>query len=91
MSVSRIFVFYRFQTLSICRLAKVCKICLILAVFISYGLQGYVIVDIVWLQKLKSRAEGKKHECCYEYTVRYAIVVASGMHRCDAGGCGSAR
>lgn len=63
----------------ISRLAKICKICLILAVFISYGLQGYVIVDIVWLQKLKLRVLGNKRECWYEYIVRYSIVVASGM------------
>lgn len=47
--------------------------------FISYGLQGYVIVDIVWLQKLKLRVLGNKRECWYEYMVRYSIVVASGM------------
>lgn len=65
--------------MSICRLVKVCRVCFILAVFISYGLNGYVIVDILWLQKLKARADGK-HDCCYEYMVRYAIVLASGMY-----------
>lgn len=59
--------------------ALVCRCFFLVAVFISYALQGYVIIAILWRVYLEKRFEGNKRSCCYEYLIRYAIVIVSGM------------
>lgn len=64
------------------------KMLFTLAVLISYGLQGYVIVDILWNNHFRMRYEGTDSECRYEYMLRYAIVFSScacveGTKDCD--------
>lgn len=59
--------------------ALVCRCFFLVAVFISYSLQGYVIVAILWRVYLQKRFEGNPRACLYEYLVRYAIVLVSAI------------
>lgn len=50
--------------------------------YISYGLQGYVIVDIIWGHYLKSKFAERDDGCRYEYGLRYGIVTVSCKCEC---------
>ncbi|KAK4880650.1 hypothetical protein RN001_008796 [Aquatica leii] len=49
------------------------------AIFISYGLQGFVPVDIMWNRYLCKRLSHLKHAWICEYTLRAALVIVTGV------------
>ncbi|XP_018325395.1 proton-coupled amino acid transporter-like protein CG1139 [Agrilus planipennis] len=55
-------------------LAKVVKILYSIAIYISYGLQGYVPVDILWNTYIVKKLEGSKHLLVWEYALRISSV-----------------
>lgn len=57
--------------------AKVCKLIFSLAIFITYALQCYVPLDILWEQRLKRRLEKSNHLLLWEYVFRTLIVVGT--------------
>lgn len=59
------------------RLAQVVKITLALAIFISYGLQCYVAVDITWNDYIGKRLEGNKYKTYWESFCRTCIVLVT--------------
>jgi proton-coupled amino acid transporter len=48
-----------------------------LAIFISYGLQGYVPVAIIWNTYVVKRLEGSTHLIAWEYLLRFACVIVT--------------
>ncbi|XP_049812110.1 proton-coupled amino acid transporter-like protein CG1139 isoform X1 [Schistocerca nitens] len=61
------------------KLAQSVKIMFAFAIFITYALQCYVPLEILWYKGLKRRFEkcSKKKQLFYEYVVRTAIVIAT--------------
>lgn len=57
-----------------CRLAIIIDVLFTVAIFMSYALQGYVIVEIVWHQSLKEKYPNKKHDLMYEYAIRLLVI-----------------
>lgn len=57
------------------RATKVALVAYVIAIFISYALQCYVPVDILWNQYLKPKlqARGCKHLKLWEYVLRIAL------------------
>ncbi|KAK4872814.1 hypothetical protein RN001_014843 [Aquatica leii] len=47
------------------------------AIFISYGLQGFVPVDIMWNRYLSKRLSHLKHAWICEYILRIALVIVT--------------
>ncbi|CAH0546040.1 unnamed protein product [Brassicogethes aeneus] len=45
------------------------------AIFISYGLQGYVPVQILWTNYILPKLENSKHKLGWEYLLRFGCVV----------------
>ncbi|XP_034255798.1 proton-coupled amino acid transporter-like protein CG1139 isoform X2 [Thrips palmi] len=58
-------------------LAQICKLIFSLAIFITYALQCYVPLDILWEQRLKRRLEKSNHLLLWEYVFRTAIVIGT--------------
>ncbi|XP_030746004.1 proton-coupled amino acid transporter-like protein CG1139 isoform X2 [Sitophilus oryzae] len=58
-------------------LAQIIIISYSIAIYISYGLQGYVPVQIVWTNYIVKRLDNtsEKMKTCYEYLLRIACVV----------------
>ncbi|XP_037906992.1 proton-coupled amino acid transporter-like protein CG1139 isoform X2 [Hermetia illucens] len=55
-------------------LAIIIDVLFTVAIFMSYALQGYVIVEIVWHQSLKEKYPNKKHDLMYEYAIRLLVI-----------------
>lgn len=51
------------------------KISLALAIFVTYGLQCYVAVDITWNEYLAPKFEKNSRKVIWEYAVRTVIVL----------------
>lgn len=47
------------------------------AIFISYGLQGYVPVEIIWKQYVQPRIKDSSKQPQYELGIRFAVVIAT--------------
>lgn len=58
-------------------IAQSVKIIFALATFISYGLQGYVPVAIIWGTYLSKRFENSNRKLQWELLVRILIVIAT--------------
>ncbi|KAG4071463.1 hypothetical protein HA402_011617 [Bradysia odoriphaga] len=56
-------------------LAKCVRVMFALATFISYGLQGYVPVSIVWGTYLSKLCENSDYKIYYEFAVRLLLVL----------------
>lgn len=54
-----------------------CKLIFSLAIFITYALQCYVPLDILWEQRLKRRLEKSNHLLLWEYVFRTLIVIGT--------------
>lgn len=52
-----------------------------MATFISYALQGYVPITIVWGTYLRKRWENSEHEIYYEFAVRILFVLITSGSR----------
>lgn len=59
------------------RIAQAVKIIFAIATFISYGLQGYVPVSIIWGTYLSKKYEHSDRKLCMEFTTRILIVIAT--------------
>lgn len=57
------------------RLAQSVKLIFAVAIFITYALQCYVPVEIVWNQYLKKHMEDSKSKLLVEYILRTVIVI----------------
>ncbi|GJQ79448.1 hypothetical protein Trydic_g16306 [Trypoxylus dichotomus] len=55
--------------------AQVIKILYALAIFITYGLQCYVAIDIAWNEYLSKRLDKNKRKTFFEYVTRTVIVL----------------
>lgn len=60
-----------------CRLAKSVNILYSIAIFISYGLQGYVPVKILWESYIVKHLEGSDHLLAWEYLLRISSVLVT--------------
>lgn len=62
---------------SIYRLSQAVQIIFAIAVFISYGLQGYVPVEIIWKTYLREKLEGSSSGklTFYEYLTRVVVAI----------------
>lgn len=58
----------------VCRLAQSVRLMMALAIFLSYGLQFYVPMNIVW-PLLKDRLHTEKAQMYGEYAVRTILVI----------------
>ncbi|KAK4872815.1 hypothetical protein RN001_014844 [Aquatica leii] len=58
-------------------LAKLVQALNSIAIFISYGLQGFVPVDIIWNTYLLKRLSDVKHPWMYEYILRIMLVIVT--------------
>lgn len=63
--------------ISICRVAQCVKIIFAVATFISYGLQGYVPVAIIWGTYLSKRFENSNKKLYWEFLTRVSIVLVT--------------
>lgn len=59
------------------RLAQVVKVMLALAIFVTYGLQCYVAVDIAWNEYLGVKFEQNKRQLFWEYFTRTGLVLVT--------------
>lgn len=59
------------------RLAQVVKVGLALAIFVTYGLQCYVAVDIAWNEYLGVKFEQNKRQLFWEYFTRTCLVLVT--------------
>lgn len=57
--------------------AKVAKILLSLAIYITHALQMYVAIDIVWNQYILYNMEKIKYQIVWEYVIRTALVLGT--------------
>lgn len=57
------------------RLAQSVKLIFAVAIFITYALQCYVPVEIVWNQYLRKYMEDSKSKLLVEYVLRTVIVI----------------
>ncbi|XP_022900132.1 proton-coupled amino acid transporter-like protein CG1139 [Onthophagus taurus] len=57
--------------------AKAVKLLYSLAIFISYGLQGYVPVQIMWDTYIVKHLENSSHQLLWEYVLRIIAVIIS--------------
>lgn len=55
--------------------AQICKLVFAIAIFITYALQCYVPLDVLWEQRLKKRMEKNSHLLLWEYVVRTVLVL----------------
>lgn len=62
-------------------LAKSVNILYSIAIFISYGLQGYVPVRILWDSYILKRLEGSRNLMAWEYLLRISSVLVTCKHR----------
>lgn len=62
-----------------CSLAQVIIISYSVAIYISYGLQGYVPVQIMWTNYIAKRVEdvNEKKKAFYEYLLRIICVIVT--------------
>ncbi|XP_077301655.1 proton-coupled amino acid transporter-like protein acs [Arctopsyche grandis] len=58
-------------------MSQVVKVIFAIAIFISYGLQCYVPVELIWNTYIKKRVEGSEYKLVYEYILRVALVLAT--------------
>lgn len=56
-------------------LAQAINILYSIAIYISYGLQGYVPVQIIFSDYLSKHLEGSNHKLLWEYLLRLACVI----------------
>ncbi|CAG9816183.1 unnamed protein product [Phaedon cochleariae] len=56
-------------------LAKVIRIMYSIAIYISYGLQGYVPVQIIWSNYMAKSLDNSSRKSLYEYMLRIGCVV----------------
>lgn len=59
------------------RMAQAITLIFAVAIFISYGLQGYVPVDIIWNQYVKKRITDERKHLRYEFLTRICVVLAT--------------
>ncbi|KAK5639775.1 hypothetical protein RI129_010586 [Pyrocoelia pectoralis] len=55
--------------------AQVCKIALAIAMFITYTVQYYVAIDIIWNQYIGTKFANHKRSMIYEYVARTILVL----------------
>ena len=60
---------------SIFSLAQVVQIMMATAIFLTYPLQCYVAVDILWTTYLSPRVDNKKYRVASEFGIRIGIVL----------------
>lgn len=58
-----------------CSLAQSIRILYSIAIYISYGLQGYVPVQIIWSNYIESHLENSNKKSIYEYGLRLGCVI----------------
>ncbi|XP_044254420.1 proton-coupled amino acid transporter-like protein CG1139 [Tribolium madens] len=58
-------------------MAQAISILYSIAIFISYGLQGYVPVAIIWNTYIVKRLEGSSHLLAWEYLLRFVCVIVT--------------
>jgi len=58
-------------------LAQVVKLSLALAIFVTYGLQCYVAVDITWNEYLGPKLEKNPRQVLWEYVTRTCLVLVT--------------
>lgn len=54
--------------------AQITKVLFSIAIYISYALQGYVPIEIIWYNYMKKNYEDSKYKVLYEYLVRLAVL-----------------
>lgn len=59
------------------RMAQVVKVMLALAIFVTYGLQCYVAVDIAWNEYLGVKFDQSKRQLFWEYFTRTCLVLVT--------------
>ncbi|KAK3932263.1 Proton-coupled amino acid transporter-like protein [Frankliniella fusca] len=55
--------------------SQICKLVFAVAIFITYALQCYVPLDVLWEQRLKKRLEKNSHLLLWEYVARTVLVL----------------
>lgn len=58
-------------------MAQAITVIFAVAIFISYGLQGYVPVEIIWTQYIKKRITDETKHLRYEFLTRIAVVLVT--------------
>ncbi|EEB18928.1 proton-coupled amino acid transporter, putative [Pediculus humanus corporis] len=56
-------------------LSQSVQILFAIAIFITYALQSYVPVEIIWFTYLKDKCEKSNHSLLYEYLLRTTLVI----------------
>lgn len=74
--LSRPRIFVVFTNFSRCSLAQAVKLLFAFAIFISYALQAYVPVDIIWNTYMKRRIQNWD-KATMEYLLRISVVVVT--------------
>ena len=67
---------YIFEKLC-CSLAHMVNIIFAAAIFITYALQCYVPVDIIWNTYLKKRLDNSNNKLLIEYLMRTGVVMTT--------------
>lgn len=73
-STKKVLIKYNFNFNFLCSLAQSVKLAMALAIFLSYGLQLYVPVGIMW-PAIKNRLESEKAQKYGEYFLRIILVI----------------
>lgn len=58
-------------------MAQAITVIFAVAIFISYGLQGYVPVEIIWTQYIKKRIVDEQKHLRYEFLTRICVVLTT--------------
>lgn len=58
-------------------MAQAITVIFAIAIFISYGLQGYVPVEIIWTQYVKKRISDERKHLRYEFLTRVCVVLVT--------------
>ncbi|BES98561.1 amino acid transporter [Nesidiocoris tenuis] len=59
------------------KLAQSVNVIFALAIFITYALQCYVPVEIIWTTYMKKKYEHSEHKLLYEYVMRICVVIVT--------------
>lgn len=61
----------------VCRLAQSVKLMIAVSIFLTYTLQFYVSMEIIW--KHSKNNFNTNHQNCAEYSIRISLVVSNSV------------